>query len=95
MKDDELLSPDITGAKGKRNRKKKRERVAGDNKICKCETCGIEGDIAEFRSSGRFLAKNFTGKHLWQSLFLNKVAGLMPATLLKKRLWHSCFLVML
>ena len=28
----------------------------------------------------------FTGKHLSQSLFLNKVAGLRPATLLKKRL---------
>ena len=23
--------------------------------------------------------------------FFNKVAGLMPATLLKKRLWHKCF----
>ena len=33
----------------------------------------------------------FTGKHLSQSLFFNKVAGLRPATLLKKRLWHSCF----
>ena len=33
----------------------------------------------------------FTGKHLWHSLFFNKVAGLMPATLLKKRLWHRCF----
>ena len=33
----------------------------------------------------------FTGKHLCQSLFLNKVAGLRPATLLKKRLWHRCF----
>ena len=35
--------------------------------------------------------KNFTksiGKHLCQSLFLNKVAELRPATLLKKRLWH-------
>ena len=31
----------------------------------------------------------FTGKHLCQSLFFNKVAG--PATLLKKRLWHRCF----
>ena len=33
--------------------------------------------------------KNFTKlteKHLCQSLFLNKVADLMPATLLKKRL---------
>ena len=33
----------------------------------------------------------FTGKHLCQSLFFNKVEGLRPATLLKKRLWHSCF----
>ena len=35
----------------------------------------------------------FTGKHLYQSLFFSKVAGLRPATLLKKRLWHRCFLV--
>ena len=43
----------------------------------------------------------FTRKHLWQSLFfnkvaglglfLNKIAGLRPVTLLKKRFWHSCF----
>ena len=33
----------------------------------------------------------FTGKHLCQSLFFNKVAGLRPATLLKRRLWHSRF----
>ena len=33
----------------------------------------------------------FTGKHLCQSLFFNKVAGLSPATLLEKRLWHRCF----
>ena len=33
----------------------------------------------------------FTGKHLCQSLFFNKVAGLSPATLLKMRLWHWCF----
>ena len=32
----------------------------------------------------------FTGKHLCQSLFLNKIAGLRPATLLQKRLWHRC-----
>ena len=32
----------------------------------------------------------FRGKHLCQSLFLNKVAGL-PATLLKQRLWHRWF----
>ena len=33
----------------------------------------------------------FTGKHLCQSLILNKVAGHRPATLLKKRLWHRYF----
>ena len=38
----------------------------------------------------RNLAK-FTGKHMCQGLFLNKVAGLRPATLLKKRLWRRCF----
>ena len=34
---------------------------------------------------------NFTGKHLCQALFFNKVAGLRPATLFKNRLWHKCF----
>ena len=29
--------------------------------------------------------QNWKGKHLWLSLFFNKVAGLRPATLLKKR----------
>ena len=33
----------------------------------------------------------FTGKHLRQSLFFNKVACLIPATLLKKTLKHRCF----
>ena len=33
----------------------------------------------------------FTGKYLYQSLFVNKVAGLKPATILKKSFWHSCF----
>ena len=35
----------------------------------------------------------FIVKHLGQSFFLNKVAGLRPATLLKKILWHRCFSV--
>ena len=42
----------------------------------------------------KFVLRNFTkftGKHLCQSLVFNKVAGLRPATLLKTRLWHSCF----
>ena len=35
----------------------------------------------------------FTGKHLCQSFFFNKVADLRSAPLFKKRLWHTCFLV--
>ena len=38
----------------------------------------------------KYFAK-FTGKHRCQSLFFNKVAGLRPENLLKKRLWHRCF----
>ena len=34
----------------------------------------------------------FTGKHLCQSLFFNNVAGLRPATLLKKRSGTGAFL---
>ena len=33
----------------------------------------------------------FTGKHLCWSLFFNRVSGLRPATLLKKRLQQRCF----
>ena len=33
----------------------------------------------------------FTGKHLCQSLFFNKVSGLRPETLLKERLSRRCF----
>ena len=39
------------------------------------------------------ILQKFTGKHLCQGSFFNKVVGLRPATLLKKRLWHRCFLV--
>ena len=33
----------------------------------------------------------FTGKHLCESLFFDKVAGFRPWTLFKKILWHRCF----
>ena len=48
--------------------------------------------MQEFCKKGvlRNLAK-FTGKHLCQSLFFNKVGDFRPATLLKKRLWPKCF----
>ena len=41
---------------------------------------GVLRNFAEFR-----------GKHLHQSIFFNKVAGLRPGTLLTKRLWYRCF----
>ena len=47
-------------------------------------TRGVRKDVL------RNFAK-FTGKQLCQSLFFNKVPGLRPATLLKKRRWHMCF----
>ena len=58
------------------------------------------GNIGSFRSSrpelfcrkgvlGNFT--KFTEKHLYRSLFFNRIAGLRPATLSKKRLWHRCF----
>ena len=33
----------------------------------------------------------FTGKHLCQSVFFNKVVCLRPATFFKRKLWHRCF----
>ena len=48
------------------------------------QRCSIIKDVL------RNFAK-FTGKHLCQNLFLNKVAGLRSANLLRKRLWHMCF----
>ena len=35
----------------------------------------------------------FTGKHFCQNLLSNKVAGVLSATLLNMRLWHSCITV--
>ena len=54
----------------------------------------IEKEAVVQRYSVKNVLKNFakfTGKHLCQSLFFNKVAGRRPATLLKKRLWRKCF----
>ena len=35
----------------------------------------------------------FTGKHMCQGLFFNKVTSMRHATLLRKRLWNRCFSV--
>ena len=63
-----------------------------------CDQVISRNNKAQKQSSGGVLKKRFlrnfakfTGKHLCESLFFNKVAGLMHATLLKKRLWHRCF----
>ena len=64
------------------------------------QTLHIFSGVSIVRSSHRRCSikkgvlRNFTkfkGKHLCQSLFINKNAGLRPAILLKKRLWHKCF----
>ena len=55
---------------------------------------------AKYRSSHRrcFVRKGprrnspkLTRKYLCQSLIFNKIAGLRPANLLKKKPWHRCF----
>ena len=61
----------------------------------------LKNGVLEFSRSSRpvvFCKKGvlenfakFTGKHLYQSLFFNKVADLRPVTFLKKRLRHRCF----
>ena len=55
----------------------------------KCLERKISQCILPFRNFTKFTGKHL--KHLCQSLLFNKVAGLRPATVLKKRLWHRCF----
>ena len=71
------------------------------NSKCRGRTSQSLNAIKHRRSRPELFCKNgvlrnfakFTGKHLCQSFFFNKTAGLRPATLLKKRLWHRCFSV--
>ena len=47
-----------------------------------------------FYKKGAFKSfPKFTGKQPYQNLFFNKIAGIRPSTLLKKRLWHRSFSV--
>ena len=48
------------------------------------QTCSVRKVFLE-------ISQKFTKKHLCQSLFFNKVTGLRPESLLKKRLSHRCF----
>ena len=63
--------------------------------ICLYESITSEAVVRRYSVRKDVLGSftKFTGKHLSQSLFFNKVADPRPATLLKKRLWHRCFLV--
>ena len=56
--------------------------------ICQKQPPGFFYENAVFRNFTKF-----TGKHLCETLFFNKSAGLTPATSLKRRLCHRCFLV--
>ena len=47
--------------------------------------------VVFYKNSALKNLAQFTGKHLCQSLFFDKVAGISPATLLKKNLCHRCF----
>ena len=53
--------------------------IRSSHQRCSIKKCVLENFV------------KFTGKRLCQSLFFNKVACLRSATLLKTRLWHSCF----
>ena len=55
-----------------------------------CRSRSSSPDVFCKKGVLRNIAK-FTGKHLCQSLYFNKAAGLRSTTLLKKKLWHSCF----
>ena len=59
------------------NDKNQKQRSSRPEVFCKK---GVRNNFTKFR-----------GKHLCQSLFFDKAAGLRPSTLLKKKLWHSCF----
>ena len=57
--------------------------ISGKFRSSRPEVFGIKSVLESF--------PKFIRKCLRQSLFFNKVAGLRPATLFEKRLWHRCF----
>ena len=85
-----------------KNTKKEKTYIANRKCICNLGRENFVYQLKNNRSSHRRCSvekgvlrnfAKFTGKHLCQRLFFNKVAGLRPATLLKKKLWHWCFSV--
>ena len=72
------------------------EKICKSNFFCpQIQTSLFTSEAVAWRCSvKKYVLENFaifTGKYLCQSLYFNNVAGLNPATLLKKRLLHRCF----
>ena len=66
----------------------------GKSENCRCTEAVVRMCSVKKVFCKKGTLKNFaklTGKNLCQSFFFNKVAGLKPATLLKKRLWHRWY----
>ena len=57
---------------------------------CTGKFCYRRGNFQNTEAAIKVVLTNFR-KNLCQNLFLNKVAGLRAATLLKKRLRYRCF----
>ena len=51
----------------------------------------LETEAATYKKGVLRNFVKFTGKHLLQSHFFNKFAGLRPATLFTKRPWYRSF----
>ena len=60
--------------------------MASSKKIKKEQKQSPGGEKGVLRNFSKFIRKQ-----LCQSPFFNKVAGIWPATVLKKRVWHRCF----
>ena len=75
------------------------EKTYNSKKLTNSKLCNRMASSTNRSSHQRFSSRKvvfenfakFTGKHLYQSYFFNKVAGLRPATLLKNRPWHRYF----
>ena len=59
-------------------------------KLCFTEAA-TRGALINFTKGALINFTKSTGKHMRQSLFLNKVTGLRAATLLKQKFWHIFF----
>ena len=65
--------------------------IIAHHKTSKC--CKIEAAIrrCSVKKCVLTIFAKLTGKPLCLSLFFIKIVGLRPGTLIKTRLWHSCF----